>query len=159
MKNVGKYFFGTALVLVGVFFLLREFVPNLQIFLSWSWVILGLGGLGLLFALINHNGNWAVSSCVVLGVGACISLQQMVGGIIWIAMIAFLGLGQIIASWVDKNSAQDWRNGLTLILVAVVLFMAMGGNKLIPWLGFSSWWPVVLIVAGVLFLINTTRKK
>lgn len=160
---------GIVLILLGILFLAGQLAPGL-----WSWVdaftwpliVIGVGvGLLIIGVLANAPGM-AVPACIVGGIGLLLWWQNRTGNwaswaYAWALIPGFVGVGTIITSiWEGKWSGI--RGGLWLILISALMFAVFGsflGGLFGGDLGFiGKWWPVALILLGVLSLIDYLTK-
>lgn len=153
--------FAVILILVGAALVARQHLPlpELEILFVWPYWGFLVAGLLLILALIQRNGGLAVLAALLTGVCANILLQKQFGGLVWLSMLAFLGVGMILSSWTDRNKKGEWRSGLTLVIISAVVFLLAGGTKLLPWPTVKDYWPVGLIVLGLILLISNVSQK
>lgn len=164
---------GVILILLGVLFLAGQFVSNLWsswVGLSWPLTIVAVGVLLLIIGLVANAPGMAVPACVVGGIGLLLFWQNQTGNweswaYAWALIPGFVGVGTIVASlWEGKWSGV--RGGLWLILISAIMFAVFGslfGGLFGGELGFiGKWWPLALILLGVLsfvdYLYETPRR-
>lgn len=160
---------GVVLILLGFIFLAGQLFPNI-----WSWVtefswpltVVGAGVILLLIGLLANAPGMAVPACIVGGIGVLLWWQNRTSqwetwSYAWTLIPGFVGVGTIVMGlWERKWS--DIRGGLWLILISAVMFAVLGsffGGIFGGNLGFlARWWPVALILLGVLSLIDYVTK-
>jgi hypothetical protein len=182
--RVGDLFWVLLLALAGVFFLAQFFqnrtnwwalIPGLTllsvcaiVFVNWlspeggarwSGSII-LGGIGLSFALVylTARQNWwaIIPSGVLFTLAIIAGLEEYFPGL-GTAGLFFLGLGLTFALVALVPSPQGelrwaWIPGGVLILIGLV-FLAAGENL------FIFIWPVLLILAGAVFIVRAIRNR
>jgi hypothetical protein len=182
--RVGDLFWVALLALAGAFFLSIFFqnranwwplIPSLTLFSvgiivllnwispdrgeRWSGSII-LAGIGLSFALvylIAHQNWWAIIPAgVLLTLAVIAGLEEYFPGL-GTAGLFFLGLGLTFALVALLPNPQGdmrwaWIPGGILLLIGSI-FMVAGENLL------AYIWPVILILAGGLFIIRAIRNR
>jgi hypothetical protein len=160
---------GVIFVLLGLLFLASELLPQTFAFWEWPFIIIGLGGVFLLWAILAGTGGLAVPGAILTGIGGILYYQNLTGdwaswSYIWALIPGFVGLGVIISGIIDGNIKEAFTGGLTLLMISGVLFFAFGSalgleHELI------QYWPVLLIVLGLIALVrvifsqNNRRSK
>ncbi len=152
---------GLVLVMLGVIFLAMEVVPGLRdaIYLSSGWP-LGIVAVAVLLAIIGAltgASGMAIPACIVGGIGALLWWQNATGNweswaYAWALIPGFVGIGMVIHGLFDRRWDTVWA-GVWLMVISTALFLAfsafLGGPN---WLG--VYWPLALIVLGVLLLVR-----
>ncbi len=152
--------FGALLFLIGTVLFARQYLPALEQFLIWPLLLVPLGLLGMVSAAILQQGGWLISSTLITGIGANLWAERALDGGTWASMLAFLGLGLILADLFDPDEKDTWRPGLILIVVSAVLFLLLGGKKYLPWPQLSAFSPLAIALVGLIYiLIGLSRKK
>lgn len=152
--------FGTALLLIGAALFARQYIPALEPFLSWPLLLVPLGLLGMAISAILEQGGWLISFTLITGIGANLWAERALDGGTWASMVAFLGLGLILADLFDPDEKDAWRPGLILIAVSAVLFLLLGGKMYLPWPRFTAFWPLAIALVGLIYiLVGLSRKK
>jgi hypothetical protein len=152
---------GLVLVLLGVWFLIMQFVPGLQIYtaLSWPLIIVGVGVILLVIGLFTGVPSMAVPACIVGGIGGLLYWQNVTGNweswaYTWTLIPGFVGVGTVLASLLGGESRQGVRGGVWLILISLLLFAAFG--SFFGALGLvGSYWPLLLIALGILIFVRS----
>ena len=161
MGKRGSILGGIILILAGSFLLLLQMFPGLADVLDlseqWPLIIVGVGMLFLLGALLAAP-PLAVPGVIIAGIGALLYYQNLTGdwdswAYAWTLIPGMVGLGLILNNLI----AGDWRAGLPaggrLLLISAVLFAVFG----LFFDGFGQlgqYWPILLIVAGIWFLLR-----
>jgi len=158
---------GILLILVGAAWLAMRFVPGLsdliQVEFTWPLIIAGFGLLMLIAGLAAGNAEMAVPACFFMGLGGIFYYQNASGNwaswaYIWTLFPGFIGVGQILAGLFSGKAAEGLREGLRAILTSAIMFFIfgsfLGGMRI-----FGPYWPVLLILAGLLILIQSFWKK
>lgn len=182
--RVGELFWVVLLALAGAFFLsiyLQNrsswwaLIPSLTLFSvgviillnwatpdhsgRWSGSII-LGGIGLSFALVYlvaRQNWWAIIPAGVLVTLALIAGLEQYFPALGTAGLFFLGLGLTFALVALLPNPQGdmrwaWIPGGILLLIGSI-FLVAGGNLL------AYIWPVILILAGGLFIVRAIRNR
>ena len=151
--------FAVLLILAGAALLARLYVPELNILFVWPNWGFALAGFLILSALINRSGGLAVLGSLLAGVCVNLICQEATGGLIWLSMLAFLGVGLVLSSIFDPRHPNDWRSGLTLVVIALAIFLIAGGGNLLPALDQQIVGPALLIALGLVLLISALSRK
>ncbi|MFZ3069704.1 MAG: hypothetical protein WA110_01085 [Anaerolineaceae bacterium] len=161
MKTRENITFGILLILIGGALIARQFYPSLEILFQWPYWGIAAGVLLIGSSAILQEGGWAILGSLLAGVAVNVLLRERLGAGLWVSMLAFLGLGIMLADLVDKQGKSEWRSGLALIFIAVILFLISGSTELLPWPQLTSYWPLALILIGVAFIVTSLsdRKK
>jgi hypothetical protein len=152
---------GLMLILLGAWFLVVQLVPSLQAYveLSWPLIIVGVGVILLIFAVLAGVPGLAVPACIVGGVGGLLYWQNATGNwdswaYAWTLIPGFVGVGILLNGLLGGESVrQAGRGGAWLILISLVL-LAVFGSFFGALGALGRYWPVLLIVLGVLALLK-----
>ena len=109
MNRIDRSRVATALVLIllGVWFLLVQFVPALEGFAindrTWPLIIIGLGILFALIGLVMWTPAFLVPACVIGGIGGLLFYQNSTGdwkswAYAWTLIPGFVGVGVFLSS-------------------------------------------------------------
>jgi hypothetical protein len=155
------------LILVGGWFLIQQYypglLPDINFQYSWPWLVIGLGGLLLLFGLLVGSPGLAVPASVVGGIGCILYFQNLSGNwaswaYAWTLIPAFFGVGVLISGLLEGNLRRSLGSGVSLIVLSLVLFIIfasiLGGPNLL-----GSYWPVLLILLGAWLLIRGIVRR
>jgi hypothetical protein len=149
---------GIILILLGVLFLASEIYPQVFDFWDWPFIIIGLGGVFLLWAVLGGTGGLAVPGSILAGIGGILYYQNLTGdweswSYIWGLIPGFVGVGVILSGIIDGKFKEVISSGLVLILISAILLFAFGSAfGLDP--NIAKYWPVLLIVLGVVALVK-----
>lgn len=160
---------GLVLIVLGVVFLFSQLVPNMWSWIdtfSWPWFVIGLAAVLLLIGVLTNTPGMAVPACILGGIGLLLSWQNRTGNweswaYAWTLIPGFVGIGTVVMGlWEGKWPAV--RGGLWLILISAIMFAVLGalfGGLFGGDPGFiGKWWPVALILLGVLSLIDYVAR-
>lgn len=156
-EHRGSLAAGLVLISLGVLFLLVQFVPGLEVYITFSWplIIVGIGLLLLIFAVLTGEPDLAVPACIVGGIGVLLYWQNASGNweswaYTWTLIPGFAGLGVLLSGLLGgKDARQSVSSGFWLILISLVLF-AIFGSLLGALEIRGRYWPTLLIVLGLL---------
>jgi hypothetical protein len=106
----------------------------------------------------------AVPACIVAGIGGLLYWQNLTGNwdswsYAWALIPGFVGVGIILAGLMGEGRLRDAIDGGgTLILISAVMFAIfgsfLGGLELL-----GDWWPLLLILVGLLVLVRSFFRK
>jgi hypothetical protein len=158
---------GILLILLGLWFLAMQVVPELQTMIdiefSWPLFVIGAGVVLLILGLLTGEPGMAVPACIVGGIGVLLYYQNATGNwaswaYAWTLIPGFAGLGAILAGVLGDKPRQSIRDGVNLILISAVMFLIfgsfLGGLDLL-----GPYWPVLLILLGLWFLIQPLFRR
>ena len=153
---------GILLVLVGLVFLAVQLVPGWQSLLrldfTWPLIIVAAGVGLLLIGLLTGTPGMAVPACIVAGIGGILYWQNATGqwmswSYAWALIPGFAGVGTILAALLGEGGWRSVSRGAETILVSLVMFAVFG--SLFGGLAlFGPFWPVLLIVVGLVMLVR-----
>ena len=154
---------GLVLILLGAWFLVTQWVPGLQVWLSWPVIIVGVGVLLLIIGLLAGVPAMAVPACIVGGIGGLLYWQNSTGNwdswsYAWTLIPGFVGVGTVLSGLFGGETRQSMRGGGWLILISLVLFTVFGsffgGLDLL-----GPYWPVLLILLGLVLLVRVPFRR
>ncbi len=154
---------GVVLIVLGGIFLATQLLPGLGLILSWPWIVIGVGGALLVIGLLAGAPDMAVPACIVAGIGGILYYQNLTGdwtswSYAWALIPAFVGVGMLLAAALGGRSRYAFREGIRTLLVGVVLFLVFGSIfGAFTWLG--AYWPLLLVAAGILILVEGLFKR
>jgi hypothetical protein len=163
MQKQSSIVIGLILILAGILFLLFQafpgLAPHIDLASQWPLIIAGIGGLMLIGALLG-NPPLAVPGSVVSGLGLMMAYQNMTGNwatwaYTWTLIPGFVGLGIILMGVLDSEKRGQIRDGFRLLLISMALFVVFGGF----FGAFGQYWPVLLIIGGVLLLFRSRGQS
>ncbi len=153
---------GLILILVGLFFLATQFLPELDLWTAWfEWPIyvVGVGFLLLLIGLLVGEPDMAVPACIVGGIGGILYWQNATGNweswsYVWALIPGFAGVGVVLSGLIGP-AHKRWKtvqDGFQTVLVSAVLFVVFGSFFGLPMLG--DYWPLLLIALGLFLMVR-----
>ena len=154
---------GLILILLGAWFLAVQFMPGLQAWFSWPWIIIGVGVVMLLIGLLSGVPDLAVPACIIGGIGGLLYWQNATGNwdswsYAWSLIPGFVGVGVILSGLFGGKVRKSLREGGNLILISLILFVIfaafLGGPNLL-----GDYWPVLLILLGLWTLIQALFRS
>lgn len=157
---------GLILLLVGGVLLVNQMYPGLlanilpdTIVITWPWFVIGTGLVFIFFALLTGTGGLAVPGSVIGTIGLILYYQNTTGdweswAFIWVLIPASVGLGIILSSLIEGH-LRSAIPGVWLLLINLVIFLVFWAIFRRDSALLSAYWPVILIVAGVLILIQS----
>jgi hypothetical protein len=154
---------GVILILLGALFLTFQAVPQLRelVYLenAWPLFIVAIGVFLLILGLLVRAPGMAVPASIVAGIGCLLYWQNYTGNweswaYAWALIPGFVGIGIILTGLLGGGNIRSaLLGGGWLIFISLMLFFIfgsfLGGMDL-----FGVYWPVLLIVLGVLMLLR-----
>jgi hypothetical protein len=131
-KRITRLILGILLILVGLWFLLAQWIPALVIWdqftFSWPWFVIGAGILLFLICLLSGEADMAVPATIVTGVGALLLWQNETGrwdtwAYAWTLIPGFVAIGIILAGLFKGEFRQGFQDGFPLLIISLVLFV------------------------------------
>lgn len=152
MGKQSQWFGGIVLILIGIIFIVRLWMPEWMEF-SWPFYIIGTGLLFILAAVLSGVGSLAIPGCIVFGIGCIIYVQNMSQDwsswtYAWTLIPGFVGVGIILSSLLSPGHRLD-HSGWFLILISLLGFIIFGGISIFD-RGVVKYWPILLIIVGCL---------
>jgi hypothetical protein len=159
---------GLALILLGIIFLLVQIVPGItNIFRGENAPALVLWGVALILAVIGIAAGapgMIIPICIVGGIGGIFYWQTALGGgylswsYAWTLIPGFVGVGIFLNELFNRRPLKGLTEALGPISFSLVAFLIFGslfgGIELL-----GVWWPALLIVVGLLFLILPVFRR
>lgn len=161
---------GIILVLVGIYFILANMVPQfnqwLNISYSWPTIILAVAAGLLVIGLIVGAPDMAVPAMIVGGIGGILYYQNISGNwgswaYMWALIPGFSGVGMILAHFLGARDRYSLGSAIDTIGTSLVMFIIFGAF-FGAFKAFGDYWPLLLVAAGVLIGLRTllrTRKS
>jgi hypothetical protein len=124
--------------------------------LEWPVVIWGMGGLFLLVALVSQVTPLLIPAAILGGIGGLLAWQNASGdwaswAYAWALLPGFVGLGLFLAflhSRVMRAVGLSMLGWSLVVFALFAIFFARGGSL-------ARFWPVGLILAGLVVLLQT----
>ena len=154
------------LILLGLWFLAVQVVPGLEHWAygerGWPLAVIAVGVLLLVVGLVTGVPGMAVPACIVGGIGGLLYWQNATGNwgswaYAWALIPGFVGVGIILAGLLQRRW-RDVESGAWLLLISLLLFAAFG-SFLGAWAPFGAYWPVLLILLGLLLLGRALLRR
>ncbi|MDE3088336.1 MAG: hypothetical protein KGJ80_02970 [Chloroflexota bacterium] len=155
------------LILVGVWFLLAQFVPALAMFTindrTWPLIIVGVGATIGLAGLATWTPGLLVPACIVGGIGGLLYYQNLTGdwkswAYAWTLIPGFVGVGVFFSSLLSGRLREAISGGAWLVFISAVMFLIfgafLGGPNLL-----GVYWPVLVILLGVILLAQSFFRR
>lgn len=152
------------LIFLGGWFLAIEISPVVKNFAysreTWPFNILIAGGLLFLLALITWTPNLMLHASTVSGIGGMLYWQNANNAFetwsySWALIPGFVGIGFLLAGIMHGFRRRgEILIGSSLIMISLILFGIFGsflGGKHI----LLQYWPVILVLLGLIFLLQS----
>ena len=154
---------GVVLILLGGLFLAKELMPGFFSFWDWPFFIIGVGGIFFLWALLSGIGGLAVPGAIISGIGGILYYQTITEdwtswSYTWALIPGFVGIGVIFANIIDGKFKKAFSEGFSLLIISAVLFFAFG-NFFGLQHDIAQYWPVLLILLGIIALVKVIRPS
>lgn len=153
---------GLLLILLGLLFLATQLFPGslgwLRLEASWPLILVAVGVVLLALGLTVGTPGMAVPAVITGGIGLLLYYQNLTGAwgswvYAWTLIPGFAGIGVILAGLMGEGRLWNaLEGGFWLMAVSAVLFALFGsllGGLKLP----DSYWPVLLIVLGLLWMV------
>jgi hypothetical protein len=165
-NSAGRTAIGVILVVLGVLFLLGQFVGLSIWAVGWPIVIIGIGLFFFVAMLLGGRsaGGLAIPGSIVTTVGLILFFQNTFDrwetwSYAWTLIFIAVGIGIYVKGlWEDR--AEDRRAGMRVAGIGVIFFLIFGAFFE---LGFGSWgfgrvgitvWSLLLVAAGLYLLVR-----
>lgn len=157
---------GLIMILIGAWLLAVRLIPGLSTlvddWISWPWIIIGVGLLILVVGLLVGVPGMAVPAMVVSGVGAILYWQNATGrwetwAYVWTLIPGFAGVGTLLTGLLGENPRQSFRAGINMILGSLVGFVIFA-SFLGGWNLLGPYWPVLIILLGLWLLFSSLLR-
>lgn len=164
-SNRSSLTIGALMVLLGGVLLISQFVPGFGRIFSgpnfWVWIVIGVGAALFLIGALTGSPDMAIPGCIVGGIGCILFYQNLSGdwaswAYMWALIPGFAGVGVLLARALG-DSKQSIRSGVSTIISSLIMFIIFGTllGGMFSGRGFlGDYWPVLLIAAGLLILVN-----
>jgi hypothetical protein len=154
---------GVIMILLGIIFLVTRLVPGLEIVIGWPWIVIGVGVMLGLVGLLAGAPDMLVPACIVGGIGGILYYQNLTGrweswSYMWALIMASAGLGALLAALLGGKSRAAVRDGFRTLLVGLTLFVVFG-SIFGAFTVLGNYWPLLLVAAGILILIDGFIKR
>jgi len=171
MKRRGSFTFGVLLILLGAWFLVVRFVPDLgtwvEQFAGWPVWVLGPGLVFILAGLISGVTELMIPGSIISGIGLILYYQDTTGNweswsYMWALIIVAVGVGVFLSHLFRGKVRKAFEEGGPPIMTGLVLFLifgsifraAFGQNPLL-----GDYWPLLLVFLGLWMLIRPMFRR
>ena len=144
---------GLILILLGMWFLAVEFVPQLKAWADgqWALLIIGIGVIFLVVSILNNVPALSIPAFIIGGIGGLLYYQNVTGdwaswAYAWTLIPGFVGLGLLFYS-LQASDKGTRSAGFILLLISSILF-AIFGSLLGASQEITKYWPLLLIIVG-----------
>jgi hypothetical protein len=153
---------GLFLILIGIWLLATRLIPgfeeSLGSRLGWPMIIVAVGAFLLFLGLVVGTPEMAIPASIVTGTGLLLYYQNASGNWLswsyaWTLYPAFVGVGLIFSRLLGSRQGANFRHGLNLILISLVMFTIFG-SFLGGFAFLGPYWPLILVAAGMLLLLQ-----
>jgi protein-S-isoprenylcysteine O-methyltransferase Ste14 len=153
---------GLLLILIGAGLLAVQILPGFTIQFSWPWIVISVGLFLLALGAALGEPDMAIPACIVGGIGGILAFQNATGyweswSYIWTLIPGFVGTGMVLANILGSKS-ESIQEGLWMMVISFALFVVFG-SFFEAFGDLSKYWPVVLIVLGLIFLIRPLFQR
>jgi hypothetical protein len=164
-QNRSRIFAGILMILVGIWFLLVNFMPGwgdwMRISLTWPLIIVGVGLFLLFLGLLTSEPGMAVPACIVGGIGGLLYWQNITGNweswaYAWTLIPGFIGAGILLEGLLEGKFRSAWNAASVLLLISLFTFLIFG--SFFGKVPLGDYWPVLVILLGVWLLIRTVFR-
>jgi hypothetical protein len=172
MKNRNTRGFGLALIIVGLLFLLSQFLNTVMGVFTWPFAIIVPGVLSLVAAFTFRASVpvLAVPGSVVSMIGLILFAQNVTGhfeswSYAWGLIIAAVGIGLYVLGHLSKDD-ETLKSGKQLTLVGLTLFVVFGAFfELLIFHNFASTFawryvlPILLVGGGAYLMLRKNEPE
>ena len=155
---------GLILILLGVWFLAVQFIPQLKIWAEGNWAlsIIGIAAIFLVVSILNNIPGLSIPAFIIGGLGGLLYYQNVTGdwgswAYAWTLIPSFVGFGLLFFSLQTKDKG-TLKAGVILLYISALLFFAFGS-----FLGVSKqiiqFWPLLLIITGLWSMRRSLFRK
>lgn len=171
MKRRGSFTLGFLLILLGVWFLAVQFIPEIGDWMEqiadWPVWVIGPGLIFILAGLISGVFELMIPGSIISGIGLILYYQNATGDFqswsyAWALIIMFVGIGVFLANLFKGKVGKAFEEGGPPIMTGLIMFLIFGsifratfGQS--PLLG--DYWPVLLMAVGLWLLIRPFFRR
>ena len=144
---------GLLLILLGVWFLAVQLIPQLSAWTAgkWSLIIIGVGVIFLIVSILNNVPGLSIPAFIIGGLGGLFYYQNVTGdwgswAYAWTLIPGFVGVGLLFFSVQAKDKGTRIA-GFILLFISAALFFAFGSFLGAP-KQIIQYWPIMLIILG-----------
>ncbi len=165
--NRGRIVWALILIVVGVYLFAIQFFPALRVIAinetNWPLLIVGIGAALLVAALLTWTPSLMIPAAIVGGLGGLMYWQNASDNwgswaYAWTLIPGFVGIGTFLMQLMQGNLRQAIISGGTPILISLAAFLIFA--SFFGGLGaFGQYWPVLLILLGMIVLAQAFWKR
>ena len=151
MNRRGALVSGISLILLGVLFLISQFIPT-----SWPMIIVGVGAIFLIVAAVTRLPGLAIPGAIIGSLGLLLLWQSITSNweswfYTWPLIPGAVGLGLVLAGAVGMENRRARTVGWIWLGEGVAFALAFWWLRTM----YASWftWPFILIGLGAMFLL------
>jgi hypothetical protein len=154
---------GLLLILIGAGLLIVQILPGFRIVFSWPWIIISVGLFLLALGAALGEPDMAVPASIVGGIGSILAYQNATGNwetwsFAWTLIPGFVGLGIVLSKILGGKGTESLQEGLWMMVISSALFVVFG-SFFGAFGELGKYWPVILILLGLIFLIRPLLKR
>lgn len=168
-RDRGALIAGTVVIVIGLIFLLAQFIPDVG-----RWVVLLIGLIFLGGFVVRRDYGLLVAGCIISGVGAGVVLEGILDDQWSGSVMLFSIAAGFVAIWVIsallRQGGGEWARGVDRGVGRALWWplipggiLALIGVVVLAEEGFDSdvlrWWPLLLIGAGVIILASALSGR
>jgi peptidoglycan/LPS O-acetylase OafA/YrhL len=109
------------------------------------------------------QGGFLVPAAILGGIGGILYYQNTTGdwaswAYIWALIPGLVGLGLLVGSFIDRRCGDARKAGFLMLLISLAVTALLGAfftNNI----GFDYAWPIILILAGIVFLFQGIFRR
>lgn len=150
---------GLILIAGGLAVFALQLFPELFDQFSWPWIMIAIGLVFAIASLLSRIGGLMIPGIIVGGLGGIFLWQEGSGdpsswSYIWTLIPGFVGLGMLIGSLYDADLREARWAGAGLVFFSALGFIMFSGLLGVD-ADLLQYWPVLLIVGGVIVLLRS----
>ncbi len=151
------------LILAGVFFLLLNVVPQLQVLISWPILFLVMAASFYVWPFLFPSARRGLAGSIIPGtillvLGLIFWYCDITGrwgdwSFLWTLIPGSVGLGMALADWVGRWSGETATVGMWMLMISLLVFAVFAtffGSELLQIIG-----PALVILGGVALLVRS----
>jgi hypothetical protein len=163
MDNKGGIIVGLVIIAVGALLLANQYIDFPIDLFQGNFVLITLGVIFLLLAVFTGRNGLAIPGSILAGIGAILYVQELPGSLLnwsyaWTLIPGFVGVGVLLSGLLDRSHPHFDSGSLVLLAISAAGFLMFGGALGLGW-DAVQYWPVLLIVAGVVVLFSALFKR
>lgn len=171
MKRRGSLTFGIILILLGVWFMTVQFIPEIgnmvERYADWPVWVLGPGLIFIFAGLISGVFDLFIPGTIISTVGLILYYQNETGdwqswSYAWALIIVGVGVGVFLSHFLRGKFRTAFSEGVPPMITGATLFLIFGsifratfGQE--PFLG--DYWPLLLIFGGLVLLVQSIFRS